>query len=200
MGLPRQEFYSLDELAARWTAQRHQIGQWAATGLLELVTGVGPVQAGDEQVAGIVVVCAADLLPMFRRDGSGPQSMLLRRLKYRGEHSWREVTAPQDGALVCLADLVVSAQEAARFEAEHEVFGRPHGGKGPELKYDWDEFWRAVALRVHDRGVPGTLKEFTEEFSLWFMDRSPTGEIPSDSVIRKRLSPLWNELRRESNG
>ena len=200
MGLPRQEFFSLEELALRWTAQRHQIGQWAASGLLELVTSIAPVDAAGEELAGIVVVCAADLLPMFRRDGSGPDCMRLRRLKLRGEQQWRTIKPPEEGVLVCLADLVVSAQEAARFEAEHEVFGRPHGGKGPELKYDWDEFWRAVALRVHDRGVPGTLKEFTEEFSLWFMDRSPTGEIPSDSVIRKRLSPLWNELRRESNG
>lgn len=200
MALPRQEFYSLDELSARWTAQQYQIGQWAGTGLLDLVTSIGPVEAGGEELAGIVSVCAADLQQMFRRDGSGPASMRLHRLRRIGEQVWRKVNADQDGVLVSRVDLVVSAKEVARFETNHKIFGTPHSGKGPEPRYDWDEFWRQVALRVFEKGVPGTLTEFTNEFSDWFAGHNPGGQRPSDSVIRKRLSPLWNQIRFETEG
>lgn len=200
MAIPRQEFFSLDELAARWTAQRYQIGQWAAQGGLDLVTGIPPVEAEGEELAGIVSVPGADLLPLFRRDGSGPEAVHLHRLRKIGEVDWRKISAPASGVLVAGADLLVTAQEAFRFENEHEIFGRRLernvGGGKFELRYDWDAFWRAVAVRVHAKGVPETLKEFVDEMEAWFMDASPTGDCPSDSVIRKRLSPLWRELRR----
>ncbi|TQE98170.1 MAG: hypothetical protein FKY71_15245, partial [Spiribacter salinus] len=36
------------------------------------------------------------------------------------------------------------------------------------------------------------LKQLTDERSDWFLQNSETGDCPSDSVIRKRLSPLWH--------
>jgi len=197
MPLPGQSLFSIDEVSARWIAAPHQVAQWAAQERLEVTTSIPPVQAGGEEVAGLVVVAMADLLPMFRRDGSGPTSMRLRRLRRVGEREWRTVSDPADGVMVAAGDLLIDVAEMGRFEDEHELMRRPHAGKGPEPKYDWDGFWRAVAIYVHQHGVPPTLKEFTEGMSNWFLDQTNGAECPSDSVIRKKLSPLWNALRSE---
>ncbi|NCM98315.1 MAG: hypothetical protein GW948_13870, partial [Rhodobacterales bacterium] len=106
--------------------------------------------------------------------------------------------SPGDGVVVSVDDLMITADEVSRFETEKEIFGRAHGARGPEPKYNWDDFWRAVVVRVHEKGVPETLKEFTDEFSNWFMDKSAKGDCPSDSVIRKRLSPLWHQMRQNA--
>ncbi len=102
-----------------------------------------------------------------------------------------------DGVVVAAGDLLIDVSEMGRFEEENELMRRAHAGKGPEPKFDWDGFWRAVAIYVHEHGVPPTLKEFVATFEGWFLDQSNGAECPSDSVIRKKLSPLWNELRRE---
>lgn len=197
MPLPGQSLFSIDEVSARWIAAPHQVAQWAALDRLEVTTSIPPVHAGGEEVAGLVVVAMADLLPLFRRDGSGPTSMRLRRLRRVGEREWRTVSDPADGVMVAAGDLLIDVAEMGRFEDEHELMRRPHAGKGPEPKFDWDGFWRAVAIYVHEHGVPPTLKEFVATFEGWFMDQTNGAECPSDSVIRKKLSPLWNELRRE---
>lgn len=200
MPLPGQILFSIDEVSARWIAAPHQVAQWAAQELLQVTTSIPPVQAGGEEVAGLVVVSMADLLPMFRRDGSGPTSMRLRRLRRVGEREWRTVSDPADGVMVAAGDLLIDVAEMGRFEDEHELMRRPHArkGPGPEPKYDWDGFWRAVAIYVHQHGVPPNLKDFTGAMMNWFLDQSQGAECPSDSVIRKKLSPLWRELRREA--
>ncbi|WP_210877230.1 hypothetical protein [Roseovarius autotrophicus] len=198
MPLPGQSLFSIDEVSARWIAAPHQVAQWAAQERLEVVTSVGPVHAGDEDVAGLVVVAMADLLPMFRRDGSGPASMRLRRLRKIGEREWRMVSDPADGVMVAAGDLLIDVAEMGRFEEENDLMRRAHAGKGPEPKYDWDAFWRAMAIYVHQHGVPPTLKELTAAMSNWFLDQSDGKSSPSDSVIRKKLSPLWNQLRSET--
>lgn len=197
MALPGQEFFSIDELSARWLVPPHQIAQWAAVGRLQMVTSIPPSEVRGGQIAGLVFVAVADLLPMFRRDRSGPTAMRLWRVKRPEDSDWMRITDPADGVEVAAADLLLERVEAARFENEHEIFGRPHGGGKFETKYDWDAFWRAVVIRVHAKGVHETLKEFVDELEGWFMTRSPTGDCPSDSVIRKRLSPLWRALRQE---
>jgi len=99
--------------------------------------------------------------------------------------------------VVSLDDLLILAEEVYRFEVEREIFGKAHKGKGPDPKFDWEEFWRAVAVLVHEKGVPTKLTDFTNEMADWFMDQSGGKKCPSNSVIRKKLSPLWNRLREE---
>jgi hypothetical protein len=190
-------FFTISEAAARWGYSVADIAGWAHQGQLEIVTGIAPVQSGETTLAGIVVIAAADILPMFRRSGLGPRELAVNRLRLPQETEWRMITNPAEGVMVSFDDLMITALEMARFEIEHDIFGRKHAGRGPDPKYDWDAFWRAVAVRVHERGVPELLKEFVDEFSNWFMDQSPTGDCPSDSVIRKKLSPLWRQLRDE---
>ena len=198
MGLLPRVFFTMTEAAARWGYAPADIAGWAHQGQLEIVTGIAPVECDGETVAGLVAISVADILPMFRRSGNGPREMPVRRIRAQGDEAWLMTTRPVEGVVVSMDDLMITADEVSRFETQNEIFGRAHGARGPEPKYDWDEFWRAVAVRVHERGVPETLKEFTDELSNWFMDRSPTGDCPSDSVIRKRLSPLWHRLRQDA--
>lgn len=190
-------FFTIAEVAARWGYSVADIAGWAHLGQLEIVTGIAPVQSGETTLAGLVVISAADILPMFRRTGSGPRELPVHRVRQSNATEWQMITDPAEGVMVSFDDLMITALEVTRFEIEHGIFGRKHAGRGPDTKYDWDAFWRAVAVRVHERGVPEVLKEFVIEFSNWFMDQSPSGNCPSDSVIRKKLSPLWRQLRDE---
>lgn len=194
--LPRV-FFTITEAAARWGYAPADIAGWAHQGQLEIVTGIAPVDCGGEVVAGMVAISIADILPMFRRSGTGPREMPIRRIRVIGKPEWLLITEPSEGVIVSMEDLVIFAEEAHRFEVERELFGKQHRGKGPEPKFEWDDFWRAVALYVHEHGVPPTLKEFVEIMSNWFLDESGGKTCPSDSVIRKKLSPLWNRLREE---
>lgn len=194
--LPRI-FYTITEAAARWGCAPADIAGWAHHGQLEIVTGIGPVRCGAETVAGMVTISVADILPMFRRSGSGPREMPVRRIRRPEEAEWLLITEPAEGITIAKEDLLITAAEVTRFEKEHEIFGRPHTGGRFQEKYDWDAFWRAVVIRVHAKGVPETLKEFVDELEGWFMTHSSAGDCPSDSVIRKRLSPLWRALRQD---
>lgn len=195
MAVLQRVFFTITEVAARWGCAPADIAGWAHQGQLEIITGIGPVQCGPDTVAGMVTISVADILPMFRRSGSGPREMSVRRIRRPEETEWLLITEPAEGITIAKEDLLITADEVTRFETEHRIFGSAYAG-GKE-KYDWDSFWRAVVIRVHAKGVPETLKEFVDELEGWFMTRSPTGECPSDSVIRKRLSPLWRALRQE---
>jgi len=197
MGVLPRVFFTITETAARLGYSPADIAGWAHQGQLEIVTGIAPVKCGEEPAAGLVAISVADILPMFRRSGTGPREMPVRRIRAQEKDEWLTITEPAEGVIVSMEDLMILADEVYRFETENEIFGRPHGGKGPEPKFDWDGFWRAVALYVHEQGVPTTLKEFTEVLSNWFLDQSDGKSSPSDSVIRKKLSPLWNRLRQE---
>lgn len=190
-------FFTLSEVAARWGYSVADVAGWAHQGQLEIVTGIGTVESEGVTFAGLFVISAGDIMPMFRRSGTGPRELAVHRFRQAGEVEWRVITTPAEGVMVSLDDLMIMAVDVHRFEVEHDIFGKRHAGRGPDPKYDWDGFWRAVVLRVHEKGVPELLREFVDEFSNWFMTQSPTGECPSDSVIRKKLSPLWRKLRDE---
>lgn len=197
MGMLPRVFFTINEVAAKWGYTPADIAGWAHLGQLEIVIGIGPVDCGGEPAAGLVAISVADILPMFRRSGNGRRAMPVRRIRLTSQDNWRMITCPADGVIVSMDDLLLTAREVARFEVENEIFGRPHGGKGPDPRYDWDDFWREVAIRIHNKGVPETLKELTDALTEWFTDRSPHSDCPSDSVIRKKLSPLWNRLRNQ---
>lgn len=167
---------------------------WASTDRLEICTSTPPVTCGDKVAAGLVVVAAADIMPMFRRNGTGPRSCKVRRLRPIHEPDWLYVTEPELGITVEAADLVIMAAEVARFEAEHEIFGRPVGCTGPAFKYEWDDMYVHIIRRIHEQGVPATQAEFVAEVREWFMRRSNTGDAPDERTIRRRITPIWRAL------
>lgn len=198
MPLPQRAFVSMAEAAGRWGCQPADIAEWASLGKVEIVTGIAPVRCGSETIGGFVVLAAAEILPMFRRCGSGPQSSLVRRFRLPEENDWKLVTDPAEGVTVALADLVILKSEVRRFEAECDLFRAQHAGQGPERRYDWDGFFTALIKRVHFHGLPDKQADLVEEMADWFARRSETGEVPDMSTIRKRIAPVWRALREEA--
>jgi hypothetical protein len=188
----------LAEASGRWGCQPADIADWAALGKIEIVTGIAPARCGAETIAGLVALSAADILPMFRRCGSGPQSSLVRRFRLPEERDWKLVTDPVEGVTVALADLVILKSELRRFEVEYDLFRTQHGGQGPERRYDWDGFFTALIKRVHFHGLPEKQADLVEDMADWFARRSETGDGPDVSTIRKRIAPVWRALRGEA--
>jgi hypothetical protein len=94
MGLPQRALYPVHEAAMRWGCTVSDIAGWAAMGTLKIVTGIPPVQCGEERVAGLVNIDPTDILPMFRRCGTGPQEAHLQRIQPEGSESWLYITSP----------------------------------------------------------------------------------------------------------
>lgn len=97
MRLPQREYYTVHEVATRWGCTIADIAGWSSKGRLDIVTGVPPVICGSDLIAGEVVVSAFDILPMFRRCGTGPQSAFVRRVRANGSSDWSSDHRPRGG-------------------------------------------------------------------------------------------------------
>ena len=50
---------------------------------------------------------------------------------------------------------------------------------------------------LFEKGVPSSQSALIALVQDWFVQNSRTGEVPDESTIRKRLTPLWRKLRGE---
>jgi hypothetical protein len=176
------------------------IAGWASVGKIDIVTGISRVLCGTAVISGLVAVSAADLLPMFRRCGSGPTSCHVSRIRPREEADWLQVTDPVTGVVVSVSDLLILNADVDRFEDEHNLLRRSPGNSGPgsESRYDWDGMTLAVIRRIHDQGLPATQTELVAEMQDWFAQTSETGLMPDERSIRRRITPIWRTLRATS--
>ena len=179
----------------RWDCSLSDIAGWASVGRFDIVTGIGAAQCGEAVMAGFMAVSVSDILPMFRRNGTGPSSGRLRRIRGIGTEDWSVVTEPAGGLVITLEDLVIMADQVRRFEEECDLLHRPAVHIGSTAKYDWDGMYLGLIRRVHDQGVPQTQAEWVGEVQEWFVARSKSGEVPDESTIRRRLNPIWKALR-----
>lgn len=198
MALPPRVFFTLHETAARWGCTIADIAGWACEGKLEILTGISAVTCGADRVSGRVTISPMDILPMFRRCGTGPTVTKLMRIKPAGSEAWGYLTEPIDGVEVSVADLLITGQEVLRFEEEHDLLRRVGGGTGSVSPYDWEGMYVTVIQRVHEKGLPATQSEFVAELQDWFADVAQNGEVPDESTIRRRLRPIWRALRGDS--
>ncbi|MDO5643727.1 MAG: hypothetical protein Q4G26_15250 [Paracoccus sp. (in: a-proteobacteria)] len=185
----------MTELAARWGCLPADIAGWSIGGSLPVMTGIAPCRSSSKILAGFVEVPVTDILPLFRRCGSGPREYVIRRVRPADMPEWQFILGPDQGITVALDDLIVMAQDVLRFEDEHGLFARNHGAGRGSSRYDWDAFFAAVVKRIHDAGLPATQNALVAEMQEWFMAQSPTGEAPDESTIRRRLTPVWRVLQ-----
>ena len=195
MALPPRVFFTLHETAARWGCTIADIAGWVCDGKLDILTGIPAVTCGSERVSGKVTISPMDILPMFRRCGTGPTVVKLMRIKPARAEDWIYITEPHDGVAVSIADLQITGQEVLRFEEEHDLLRRVGGGAGSVSPYDWDGMYLTVIRRVHEKGLPATQTEFVAELQDWFAEVAQNGEVPDESTIRRRLRPIWRALR-----
>ena len=198
MALPPRAFFTVHETAARWGCTIADIAGWVCEGKLEIVTGISAVTCGDSRISGRVVISPMDILPMFRRCGTGPSVAKLTRIKPRGAEDGMFITEPSDGVEVSIADLLIIGTEVLRFEEEHDLLRRVGGGTGSVSLYDWEGMYVTIIQRVHEQGLPATQSELVAELQDWFGEVSQNGEIPDESTIRRRVRPIWRKLRKEN--
>ena len=202
MKLPQREFYTLNEVAARWGCALADISGWSTAGELDVITGIPPTFCGTTRVAGTVVICTMDIVPMFRRCGTGPKNAQLRRLRTEESLEWLFVTEPPQGVEVSIADLLVRSKQVLKFEDTHDLLRRISGGTGSTSPYDWDSMTKAFLIRIHVRGIPTSKAEMIGDIQDWFVANSNGDEIPSERSIRRHVDDLWKmltELKQDEN-
>ncbi len=195
MGLPPRVFYTLSEVAVRWDCSLADLAGWAMAGRFDIVTGIEPILVGERELSGLVAISVTDILPMFRRCGTGPVTRVLRRVRPLEEKEWVMLPPPPDAVEVSLADLLILAADVRRFEEDCELARRSNAQAGPDTRYDWDGMYVAIIRRVHEHGVPASQADWVSEVQDWFVIRSEGAKVPDERTIRRRLTPIWRALR-----
>lgn len=197
MALPPRVYYTLQEVTARWGCNIADVAGWAAAGKFHIMTGIGLVRCGEEIVAGRVVLSPMDLMPLFRRCGTGPTEGVVRRIMTGEKGQWQIITDPVGGVTVAVADMMIMADEVHGFEEENDMVRRVAAGPGAATPYDWEGMNIALIVQIHDHGLPATQAELVAEMQDWFADRSDGKKMPDSRSIRRRITPIWRALRRE---
>lgn len=199
MNLPQRVFYTVSEAAARWGCTLADIAGWAVVGRLRIMTGIGLVRCGDEEVAGLVKISPAEVMPLFRRCGTGPAEGMVRRVMAADGTEWQVITDPAMGVPVAITDMLILADDVHAFEEENEIVRRAPSGPGVTSPYDWDGMIIALIVRIYDHGLPATQAELVAEMQDWFADQTDGRKMPDSRSIRRRITPIWRALKREDD-
>ncbi|MFU8776037.1 MAG: hypothetical protein ACNA7M_00010 [Roseovarius sp.] len=196
MGLPQRVFYNIHEAAARWGCTVSDIAGWAGTETLKIVTGIQPIECGETRAGGLVQIQPMDILPLFRRCGTGPQSAIVRRIKQLEDTEWLYITTPADGVEVSIGDVMILGEDVQLFEEAHNLFGRIAEGAGlsDEGDYDWSAMNIEITRRVFEDGLPASQSEWIRELQDWFAAQSDDGAFPDERSIRRRVKPILDKL------
>ncbi|MCA3447569.1 MAG: hypothetical protein INF93_12755 [Rhodobacter sp.] len=196
MALPARVYLTLHETSARWGCNIADIAGWADAGRFRILTGITAVRCGDEVFAGKVTLSPMELMPLFRRCGTGPSEGIMRRIQPAGRQDWLLITDPVFGITVAVADMVIMAEEVHAFEDENDMIRRVAAGPGVSTSYDWEGMNIALIVRIFDHGLPDTQTDLVAEMQEWFADRSDGKKMPDSRSIRRRITPIWRALQR----
>ncbi len=198
MALPPRVYFTLQEVTARWGCNIADVAGWADAGRFRIMTGISAVRCGDDVIAGKVTLSPMELMPLFRRCGTGPSKGTMRRIQPEGRKDWLLITDPASGTAVAVADMVIMADEVHAFEEENDIVRRVSAaGPGTSSPYDWEGMNIALIVRLFDHGLPSTQSELIAEMQEWFANRSDGEKMPDSRSIRRRITPIWRALRRE---
>jgi hypothetical protein len=194
MAFPAQYFYSILEVAGRWGCTQTEVINWAIAGELDLVAGFSPILFGDEPAAGLLVVSASDIRPLFRPFGKTEKKVFLKQARPVGSNALKLITDPARGVRLTAADIMITAREIDRFEEAHSIGRTRSAGPGSPGKYDWEGFHIALFKRIYTGGFPLQQRDLVLEMQEWFITNSADGEAPDESTIRRRIKAIWQEL------
>ncbi len=197
MALPARVYLTLHETSARWGCNIADIAGWADAGRFRILTGITAVHCGDEVIAGKVTLSPMELMPLFRRCGTGPSEGIMRRIQPAGRQDWLLITDPVCGIPVVVADMLILAEEVHGFEDKNDMVRRVASGPGVTSPYDWEGMNVALIQRIHNQGLPPTQGELVAEMQDWFADRSDGKKMPDSRSIRRRITPIWKGLQED---
>ena len=170
---------------------------WAISGELDLVAGFSPIHFGDQPAAGLLVVSASDVRPLFRPFGKTEKKVFLKQARPEGSDELKLITDPPCGVRLTAADIMITAKEINRFEEAHSISHARSAGPGTPTKYDWEAFHFALFKRIFQRGFPTQQRELVLEMQEWFIANSADGEAPDESTIRRRIKAICEELKHD---
>ncbi len=216
----KKPFYRLDEVCARWGMSQQDVAAFAHEGDLVLAfiaprmpVSVGewdktderqwaPIIHGIDYISGLTELTAKDAWDILRA-GEHDITQVLAKDNYFVDI--RSASGGGGSFTVSVEDIVVRHSELEKFETAQGV--GPMGAsataaaamtisartRGVTPTHDWDAFWVAVCLRLYCNGVPESQAALIRIMQDWF---STTGRgIPDDSTLKKKLKPLWHEVR-----
>lgn len=198
MALPNRAFFTIPEAAIKWDCSPAHIVGWSAAEKLELVTSVALVRAGGEQMAGMMIVHGADILPLFRADKEAPETIFLHRIKEMSDTAaeWKFIESPERGIEIAKDAIFIAQTEFERFARE---IGMQVSRKYAPPKYDWDAMYVALIRRIHNHGLPDTKIALINEMQEWFSRNSDTGEFPDERTMRARIYPVYDAIMAEED-
>ncbi|MDT8858509.1 hypothetical protein RNZ50_26495 [Paracoccaceae bacterium Fryx2] len=194
MAFPAQYFYSILDVAGRWGCTQTAVVNWAISGELDLVAGFSPILFGDEPAAGLLVVSASDVRPLFRPFGKAAKKIFVKQARRIGTEELKLITKPARGLRLTAADIMITAREIDRFEDAHGIGRTRNAGPGAPGRYDWEGFHMALFKRIYTGGFPLQQRDLVIEMQEWFIANSDAGEAPDESTIRRRIKAIWQEL------
>lgn len=197
MALPNRIWSTIQDAATLWECNVADIAGWADAGYFGIFTGIAPILSGEEIVAGKVTLAPMELLPMFRRCGTGPSEGLVRRVQPYGSEKWLMITEPADGVIVAMVDILIPQKEMRHFEEVYDVFNRvvKVAKYEDDGDYDWTSMGVEITRRIYEDGLPASQGEWIRELQDWFAAGSETGAFPDESSIRRRLTPILKVLK-----
>lgn len=204
MPLSTKTFYSIIEAAARWGRSIPEIIDWSAGGHIPIMTFIGYAESDAGPIAGNVQISAEDMRAHFRIDGPAQRELRIYRVGViceGGDGKWDFVKGEDGraGIPISLHDIYICGKDFVRFQEKHAlgaiikekvVYRTPASDR-----HNWEAMYRRLCKRIFDNGLPEHLQELAREMEEWFMTQSSDGEAPDLSTIRKRLQPIWNDLR-----
>jgi hypothetical protein len=197
VAFPTQYLFTILEVSARWGCTQAQIIDWAIAGELDLLYGFASVRFGETSIGGLMSIDGNEVRPLYRQHAESAKKVYLTRARSDTAADWQRITEPPHGVRVTASDIVISADEIARFEATHEITRKFHSGPGTTSKYDWVGFYVALIKRLHMDGLPERQKDLIAEMQEWFISNSTDGEAPDESTIRRRIQAVWKGLKGE---
>ncbi|MDP3197180.1 hypothetical protein [Tabrizicola sp.] len=108
--------------------------------------------------------------------GTGPPSAH-QRTRPLEETEWLYITAPVEGVLISVGDVLLLGEDVQRFEDTHDLFGRiaVGGGLSEECDYDWPGMNAEITRRVFEEGLLPSQSAWIRELQDWFDARSEDG-------------------------
>ncbi|MFC3057863.1 hypothetical protein [Paenirhodobacter populi] len=192
MTLPRRYLFTVFEIAARLRCAPADIIEFSMMDRIRLSARIPFSEAIN--FCGLAHIQASEVFDLFPRDGSIARPARIRMfLPDESPDGWKVI--PREEAIVLEArDILITAGEIEKFEIECELVPRNPNYRGGKSNWDWDGFYSALIMRIHNHGLPEHQKDLVDEMLGWFERRSDTGETPDPSCLRKKIAVFWREL------
>ncbi len=207
----RKPFYHLDEMLSRWEMTERDIAAFVLADELTLSATVGGLrieygaidEIGDDRcfripegtrfAIGTIDLARDDAWRILREGSWAITSLKAEPGRYQNIDglNW------ENRHLVQREDLVICRAEIERFEQAQGLSLEADAPirRGAPSRFDWDAFWVEVCRVIHADGLPDTQNELVGRLAEWFEINRKS--VPDESTIKKKLKPLWRELRRQ---